>query len=237
MNMNKWQCAVMAVLTTWAVASNAGEVQWDGRTYIPVGIRQRSDVVLRFDEPIKYFWSEAPSKVEIHTIGKRTLVLRATTDHPQQRLFVEGGDTHTVFVAHLSRRLPYAPTITVVNAQVQGVAPASTDASSASGNIIQMMKVMMRGVPVSGVSIRPSKTVLLDQAPYQIRAISVWKSLGTTGIIATVTKNTPLPAVTFRPQDIQIVIPSLGLLRGIGADRWDLTATEPRLTAYLVFEK
>lgn len=94
---------------------------------------------------------------------------------------------------------------------------------------------MMRGVSPPGFVIEPSSRVLLDQAPYRIRAIEVWRSPRLVGVLAQLDATIPGATVPVVPANIVIAIPELGKLRAMAADDFELDALHSATRVYLVY--
>lgn len=224
---------VALLLASWQ--ASAMDFNWTGDKYIPVGVNAFSYTVVQFPEPIAVKFSEAPSRVEIKSAGDNRLIIRPTSDNPEQRLFVVGKKTNTLYIAKISTELPYSPIV-----RVHDAAQSAQERLQETREMtpVRLIKAMFLNEPPAGFAVAASHRLLLNEAPYRMTARSVWSSPSMVGIIAEVDKNTPAPAVQFDPLQIHIVAPQLGRLRLISADKWRLdNGINQRLTAYMVFVK
>jgi hypothetical protein len=225
-------CLTGFVLLACPLRLPAYDFPWDGKTYIPVGLQERADTVLIFPEAVEPVWSEEPSLIQKVRVNATTLVLNPKVGNPEQRLFAIGRSSNTIYVARLSTELRYYPTVTVSNgprelAQRVAQAPALDE--------ITLARAMMRDERPPGFARTDSNRVLLEGNPYRITATELWSSPQLSGILGELSRSAGTVVAQFIPRNLVLRIPQLGVLRFVGADRYDLSPDHPTTRVYLVF--
>lgn len=212
----------------------AADLVWDGKTYLDIGLQMGSDTTLILPEPVEIS-SEIPSAFESieSQSDPRIMVIRPAKAHEQRVTFV-GTKSKTVYLARFSTRSTYAPLYRIKDGTaVEAARLAATTKLSPTS----LMKSMMAGQQVNGVSAKKRKQDLIAGSEYKITATEVWETPSMTGIIATATLQPGLEGITIRPSDVSLKVPSYGNLRMMGADRWDLDSDVPYTTVYFVFTR
>ena len=217
-----------------ACVANAFDFKWDGASYIPLGMQLRSDLILRMPEDVDGYWGEEQGAFTVQEVDGRTLSLRPRTDKTDQRFFIVGKVTRTVYIAHMSSDLKYYPIVNVLNAPSETLAMVK---AAKAMSPLGLIRSMMRSEPPAGFQVSPSARVILNAAPYKLTAKAVWSSPEMTGVVVQITKNTQAREVKFVPENLQISIPEFGDLRVIAADRWDLNTDQPTTNSYFVFTR
>lgn len=224
---------------------NAKDVVWDGKTYVPVGLKIGSDLALTFPEPV-FTSAEIPDAFGQEDFGDdgRTYIISAKRD-VEQRVFFKGQTTGTIYIAKFSHKLAYSPTITIVNqaspaAQLGGkgaFAPGSSVDTPTKQALSTLMRSMMQGTAPQGYERTNAGYQILDAGAFTITAQEVWQSQKVTGIVVKIKKSDNVDQVKVHPADIQINASQLGDLRMFGADRWDLNSSSPQVAGYLIFSR
>ena len=248
MNGRFKSCILMAAMVVAATA-HSRDVAWDGKTYIPVGLKLGSDLALTFPEPV-YTSAEIPDAFSQEDFGDdgRTYIITAKRD-VEQRVFFKGQTTGTIYIARFSNKLPYAPTVNVVTpstqsataakagSSTQGTAQGPAEPTSTKQAISSLMRSMMQGNAPQGYDRSNASYLILDAGAFTITAQEVWQTNKITGVIVKIRKSDSVEQVKVHPADIQINAAQLGDLRMFGADRWDLTTWSPQVAGYLIFSK
>ncbi len=103
--------------------------------------------------------------------------------------------------------------------------------------VFLMLKLMQRRPP-SGFHVVNSSRSLLQTAQFRLDSEQVWSGGRLTGIVATLQRTAAMGSrVEVEPERIEILIPALGELRMIAADRYVLDDRNPSTSAYLIFLK
>jgi len=232
----KWaisHCVAIAAIAFPLVAS-ANTVVWTGKEYIPLGVRIHDLTELVMPGPIATWWSEAPDRITIKPVPgtDSVLTVRAASKNPSQRLFVRGKNG-TIYVADVSRKLPYQPIVKVENAQSSFVAEAR-QARKISPEML--MRAMIKGQTLPGFSARRTNAIIMNTPPYRIVAKAIIQSPGMTGIIAQWQKDSMQPEVRFNPVTFKIRLPGAGKIRMISTNQWTLGSGQIA-TMYMVFTR
>ena len=226
-------CVAIAAIAS-PVISSADNVVWTGKEYIPLGVRIHDLTELVMPGPIAAWWSEAPNRVTIKPVPgtDSVLTVRAASKNPSQRLFVRGKNG-TIYVADVSRKLPYQPIVKVENAQSSFIAEAR-QAKKISPETL--MRAMIKGQTMPGFSAQKVNTVIMNTPPYKIVAKALVQSPGMTGIIAQWQKDSLQPEVRFNPVTFKISLPGVGKIRMISTNQWTLGSGQIA-TMYMVFTR
>jgi hypothetical protein len=228
-----FHCVAIAVIASPVIAS-ADTIVWTGKEYIPLGVRIHDLTELVMPGPIATWWSEAPNRVTIKPVPgtDNVLTVRAASKNPSQRLFVRGKNG-TIYVADVSRKLPYQPIVKVENAQSSFVAEAR-QAKKISPETL--MRAMIKGQTMPGFSARKTNAVIMNTPPYRIVAKAIVQSPEMTGIIAQWQKDSLQPEVRFNPATFKISLPGAGKIRMISTNQWTLRSGQVA-TMYMVFTR
>jgi len=216
-----------------ANTAHAAEAIWDGSTYLQVPVRVGSDTRLVMPEPFDDSW-ERESDVACTLLDPRTLIIRPRSSTIEQRLTLRGRRTGTLYLAHVSSSLPYAPIVTVRNSMT---GHGDSSAGHAPPGVLGLLKAMMQGHTPAGYQVQRSERVLFDQAPYRIVAQEVWRSRRQTGILAQISTVSPSQPIPIVPANLLIRIPELGSLRALAADDFELRTNQLSTNVYLVYVK
>ncbi len=215
-------------------AASAADLVWDGKSYLNIGLRLGADTTIVFPEPVEVSAENdgAFERAESST-DPRIMAIRPLAEQEQRVTFI-GTQTKTVYLARFSTRGGYAPLYRIQSKVAQQQARVE---SASQTNPAGLMRAMMADTSVPGFERRPLVQPLVAGPEYQIISSEIMESPRMTGIIATITLNPSVASALVRPGDISIQIPSLGQVRMMGADRWDLTADSRTTTAYFVFAR
>jgi len=214
--------------------SNAATFNWDGKAYIPLGLQQQSETVLRLHENISNFWGEQSSALFINKVDDRTLSLSPASPNVEQRMFLRGV-SGKIYIAKVSTKLKYSPIVEITDVSDK-VSPQPEIGAPLTASTM-MLKMMRNELPV-GFSRAKSNRQILDGKEFTIAAEEVWSSPTMTGIITTFTRTAEAgTSVEIKPDQIEVYIPELGQLRIIGMDKWMLDDSLPQTHGYLVFTK
>ncbi|MDT8992869.1 hypothetical protein RQP54_18490 [Curvibacter sp. APW13] len=226
--------ALLALLLLGSIVSHATDLVWDGKTYLDIGLRMGADTSVVFPEPVEMS-AEITSAFSMvtSTTDERILSIRPLQLQEQRVTFI-GTKTKTIYLARFSTRAPYSPLYRVKDGTaIEAARVAATAKLSPTG----MMKALMGGQPINGVSTRQHKQEIVVGPEYRIMATEIWESPTITGVIGTLVLRPEIQSTTVRPGDISLKIPAFGNLRMMGADRWDLDRDVPSTTVYFVFTK
>lgn len=209
-------------------------VTWNGKTYIPLGVRRHAITTLVMPGPIATWWSGAPNRIGVKRVPgtENTLTVWARSSNPSQRLFLRSKNG-TIYMADVARHLPYQPIVKVENA---------TSAYQHAYHLIRhmspevLMQDMLRGVVPPGFYTTKINETIMNTPPYQIVAKAVLRSPTMTGIIAVWRKNSLQPQVQFDPETFHIAVPGMGKIRMIAANRWTL-GNDQQSAMFLVFSR
>lgn len=226
-------CAAIAAIAA-PVFGSADTIVWTGKEYIPLGVRIHDLTELVMPGPIATWWSEAPNRVTIKPVPgtDNVLTVRSASKNPSQRLFVRGKNG-TIYVADVSRKLPYQPIVKVENAQSSFIAEARQTKKISPETLMQ---AMIRGQTLPGFSARRTGAVIMNTPPYRIVAKAIIQSPGMTGVIAQWQKDSLQPEVRFNPVTFKISLPGAGKIRMISTNQWTLGSGQIA-TMYMVFTR
>jgi len=215
-------------------ASYALTVNWTGKEYIPLGVRIHSITTLVMPSPIASWWSGAPNRIGVKRVPgtQNTLVVWARSHNPSQRLFIRS-QNGTIYMADVSRHLPYQPLVKVENAQTSY---RQNYQISSKMSIENLMQDMMKGITPPGFYVTHVNEVIMNTPPYRIVAKDLVRSPTLSGIIALWQKNSLQPQVRFNPITFHVHVPGLGKLRMISANRWTL-GTGQQSALFMVFSR
>jgi len=193
--------------------------------------------VLRFPERLSGYVLEDPSEVQVLTIDERTLSFSPRSADVESRVILRG-ESGTLYIARASTSLHFHPLLEVERA-VGEEAPGTHDAAAQSlVTPVSLMTKLMQGRPPAGFRVAHSARSILQAADFRMDSEQVWSSVHVTGIVAVLQRTAAVGTrVEIDPDRIDILIPELGQLRMIGADRYLLDDRNPSSTAYLVFIK
>lgn len=231
---NAFKLAVAVCVTFLCLAASATDLIWDGKTYLNIGLRLGADTAIVFPEPVEIS-AENPSafeEVESNT-DARILAVRPLTAQEQRVTFI-GTQTKTVYLARFSTREGFSPLYRIQSkvADQQARTERASQTTPAS-----LMRAMMADTIPPGFERRPLVQPLLSGPEYKIVSTEIVESPRMTGLIVTISLNASVASALVRPGDISIQIPSLGQVRMMGADRWDLDADSRTTTGYFVFSR
>ncbi len=213
-----------------AAPSQALQLSWDGAHYLKVPVQLGADTRLVMPEPFDDVW-ERDGEVACTLLDSQTLIIRPRVAPIEQRLTLRGHRSGSLYLARVSSALEYAPIVVVQNPALQREDNPNGGAPSVPG----LLRSMMRGVSPPGFVIEPSARVLLDQAPYRIRALEVWRSPRLVGVLAQLDATLSGATLPVVPANILIEIPELGRLRAMAADNFELDMQHPGTRVYLVY--
>jgi hypothetical protein len=214
--------------------TNATDLIWDGRTYLDIGLRLGADTSVVFPEPVEMS-AEVPTAFSMvsSTTDERILSIRPLQLQEQRVTFI-GTKTKTIYLARFSTRASYSPLFRIKDATaVEAARVVATAKLTPSG----LMKALMAGQPVNGITTRQHKQEIVVGPEYRITATEIWETPSMTGVIGTLILQPEIHSTTVRPGDISLKIPAFGSYRMMGADRWDLDRDMPGTTVYFVFTR
>ncbi|BDT74081.1 hypothetical protein os4_36340 (plasmid) [Comamonadaceae bacterium OS-4] len=234
--MSKLAARVLFVLASLltATAASATDLVWDGKTYLDIGLRIGADTLVVFPEPVETS-AELPDAYSVvtSTTDQRILSVRPLQLQEQRVTFI-GTKSKSIYLARFSTRAAYSPIYRIKDGTaIEAARVAATTKLTPTG----LMKALMAGQPVNGVSTRQQKQEIVAGPEYKVVATEVWETPSMTGLVATLTLQPEVLATTVRPSDISLKIPAFGNYRMMGADRWDLDRDVPSTTVYFVFTR
>lgn len=214
--------------------AGAADLVWDGKSYLNIGLRLGADTTIVFPEPVEVSAENdtAFERAESST-DARIMAIRPLSAQEQRVTFI-GTQTKTVYLARFSTRGGYAPLYRIQSkvAQQQARIESASQTTPAA-----LMRAMMADAIAAGFERRPLVQPLIAGPEYKIISTEIVESPRMTGLIATISLNPSVASALVRPGDISIQIPSLGQVRMMGADRWDLNADSRTTTGYFVFSR
>lgn len=223
---------VLAMLASPLV--HATDLIWDGKTYLDIGLSLGADTSVVFPEPVEMS-AELPQAFSAvsSTTDERILSVRPLQLQEQRVTFI-GTKSKTIFLARFSTRASYSPIFRIKDGTaIEAARVAATVKLTPTG----LMKALMAGQPINGVSTRQHKQEIVVGGEYRIVATEIWESPSMTGVIGTLSLQPEVKGTTVRPSDISLKIPAFGSFRMMGADRWELDRDVPSTTVYFVFTR
>jgi len=231
--------ALFLLTAGFAAGACAATFTWDGRTYIPLGLQAQSQSVLRFPERLSGYVVEDPAAVHVLTIDERTLSFSPRNAAVDARVILRG-ESGALYIARASTNLRFYPLLEIERSAGTGddEAPQRHGSPAAPLTPVSVMMSLMQGRPPAGFRVSPSARSILQTGEFRLSSEQVWSSPFVTGIVASVQRTAAAGVrVEIDPDRIEIVIPELGQLRVIAADRYVLDDRNPNTAAYLVFIK
>jgi len=230
--------ALAVLLLGFAARASGASFTWDGRTYIPLGLQAESQSVLRLPERLSGYIVEDPAALHVLTIDERTLAFSPRSPAVEVRVILRG-DSGTLYMARASTSLHFYPLLEVERAAAgEETGPPRHNGMSGAITPVSLMMALMQGRPPAGFRVSRSARSILQTGDFRLASEQVWSSQHVTGIVATLQRTAALGVrVEIDPDRIEVVIPDLGQLRMIGADRYVLDDRNPGTAAYLVFTK
>lgn len=225
---------ILALAVVTSIAAQATDLVWDGKTYLDIGLRLGADTSLVFPESVEMS-AEVPSAFSMvsSTTDERILSIRPLQLHEQRVTFI-GTKSKTIYLARFSTRASYSPIFRIKDGTaIEAARVAATTKLTPSG----LMKSLMAGQPINGVTTRQHNQEIVAGPEYRITATEIWESPSMTGVIGTLTLQPEVHKTTVRPGDISLKIPAFGSLRMMGADRWDMDGDMPSTAVYFVFTR
>lgn len=218
----------------FSVVAAAQTVTWTGKQYIPVPVRRHDLTELVMPDAIATWWDEAPDRIDVSPVPgtKNILSIRALSKNPSQRLFIRG-ENGTIYMADISRKLPYTPMVKVRNATTSFHNELNAAAKTTPETF---MRALIRGNVMPGFSAKRVNTIIMDAPPYKIVAKAIVSSPEMTGIIATWEKDSLQPKVRFNPVTFTVRIPGAGKLRMVSTNQWTLSQGQ-KATMYMIFTR
>lgn len=230
----RFKALLIAIALVTSSIVSATDLVWDGKTYLDIGLRLGADTSVVFPEPVEMS-AEVPSSFSMvtSTTDERILSIRPLQLQEQRVTFI-GTKSKTIYLARFSTRASYAPIFRIKDGTaIEAARIAATTKLTPSG----LMKALMAGQPINGVSTRQHKQEIVVGPEYRIIATEIWESPSMTGVIGTLSLQPEVQSTTVRPGDISLKIPAFGSYRMMGADRWDLDRDVPSTTVYFVFTR
>lgn len=234
--MSKYVARILVLLYA-LLASTAGyatDLIWDGKTYLDIGLQLGADTAVVFPEPVEMN-AESPDAFSMvtSTTDQKIMSVRPLQLQEQRVTFI-GTKSKNIYLARFSTRASYSPLFRIKDATaIEAARVAATTKLTPTG----LMKALMAGQPINGVSTRLHKQEIVVGPEYKVVATEIWESPSMTGVIATLTLQPDIASTTVRPSDISLRIPAFGSYRMMGADRWDLDRDIPSTTVYFVFTR
>lgn len=211
----------------------ASDIFWDGTYYVPVPMQLGADTRLVMPEAFDDTW-ERDADVACSLLDERTLIIRPRQAQIDQRLTLRGRRSGTLYLAHVSSRLPYTPLVVVHNL-LATVEQHESDRPQADA--LGLVRAMMRGQAPAGYRVQKSQRVLAEPPPLRIVAEQLWRSTREAGLVARITWFPGASDGSYRidPTELHIRIPALGRRRAFGADRFALDGDHSSTRVYLVY--
>ncbi|MBU2734569.1 hypothetical protein HAQ00_02265 [Acidithiobacillus caldus ATCC 51756] len=232
----KWTAAIAALAFSLLCSASAFAitVTWNGKTYIPLGVRRHAITTLVMPGPIATWWSGAPNRIGVKRVPgtENTLTVWARSRNPSQRLFLRSKNG-TIYMADVARHLPYQPIVKVENATT---AYQKAFHLTRHMSVEVLMQDMLRGITPPGFYATKVNETIMNTPPYRIVAKALLRSPTLTGVIAVWQKNSLQSQVRFDPETFRMTAPGMGKLRMIAANRWTLGDGQ-RSAMFLVFSR
>lgn len=233
---SSYRTLLFMTLFGFSTLTNAANFNWDGRTYIPLGLQPRSETVLRMPEGISAYWPEEAEALNFNKIDDRTLSVSPKQATVEQRVFLRG-ESGKLYLIKASTELKHVPIIEVTDVTAKTNEPFASPGGGDLTPATMMFKMMRNELPVGFARAHSTRSILVT-ADYRIDALEVWSSPQMTGIVTAIVRTgAPGSHVEINPAAIEIYIPEFGPLRIIGADKWSLDDGSPSTQGYLVFTK